>query len=190
MDRKVARWRRRIVLLVALLLLGLLYVLELTRVEYGGNAHMAGLDHLEYDKAGEAWEPFYRVRATLIDGQHAEFSIPEVLLEQQGGIMELEGAGSFYAAGCHRNGDSVRVSEFYLLPSTGLAEACELMPDVEMRWTIRVLLEDHWDLHYEDMILNRCRVRGRFLMDTSRPYEGIFFLEEARAMLIPDNPRH
>lgn len=170
--------------LVILLLLGLLYLLEYSRVDHGGNAHMANLDHIEASAADAAWEPFYRVRATLIDGQHADFSIPRELRSAEGRILELEGAASFYASGCQREGDSVRINEFYLLPSVGLVEACELMPDVEMRWTIRAVLASPWELHYEDMIALPCRVRGLFRIDTSEPYTGVFFLEEASVEIL------
>ncbi|MBD3377798.1 hypothetical protein GF406_22400 [candidate division KSB1 bacterium] len=169
------------VLLVALLIVSGLYFIEISKIEVSGNPDMANLDELAYDKTAQAWEPFYRVRATLIDGQSAHFTIPNNLQNMVGKKMELTGAGVFYGNGCSRQGDTITVREFYLLPSLGLAQACVIEPDIEMRWTIRVILKENWILHRDDMINNMSTVKGRFCIDTLKPYEGVFFLKDATA---------
>jgi hypothetical protein len=172
------------VILFAVLIVAGLYFIEISKIKVSGNPDMANLDELSYDKTAQAWEPFYRVRATLIDGQSAQFSIPNRLQEKIGKEIELIGAGVFYGNGCSRQGDTITVKEFYLLPSLGLAQACVIEPDIEMRWTIRVILIENWILHRDDMINNLSTVRGRFSIDTTKPYEGVFFLKEATAHVI------
>jgi len=161
----------------------LLYLLEFSRLNFGGNPGLPPLAEINESPEHEAWEPFYRVRADLIDGQRARFNIPDILLENEGKMMELQGAGVFFAQGARRIGDSVYVNSFYLLPSLGLVEACEIQPDIEMRWTIRVCMEKEWKLHCNDLIHHEARVKGIFRIDTRTPYEGIFFLDHARANL-------
>jgi hypothetical protein len=67
----------------------------------------------------------------------------------------------------------------------GLAQACELQPDVAMRWTIRVDLATPLILNRNEMIDARITVSGIFKIDTSNPYEAAFFIENARAKLNP-----
>ncbi|MDZ7723931.1 MAG: hypothetical protein U5R06_14265 [candidate division KSB1 bacterium] len=174
------------VIFIAFLIITGLYLLELSKIRSSGNSDMATLDELDIDKSAAAWEPFYRVRATLIDGQSARFSIPGQMKKAQGQYYKLTGACVFYGNGCSRRGDTVTVSEFYLLPSLGLANACVIEPDIEMRWTVRVMLSEDWILHRDDMINSMARVSGTFRIDTSHPYEGVFFLDQAAAHLITD----
>jgi len=174
------RWIIPVVLLTAV---AGLYLVEYSKIGFSGNSDFRTLDDLMHNEEAAAWEPFYRVRATLIDGQTARFSIPEALSLQQGEEMELSGAPVFFSTGCVRTGDSVSVFRFYLLPSPGLAEACVIEPDIEMRWTVRVHLRKPWLLHRDEMIKATARVKGRFSIDTSEPYDGVFFLEDAAAVL-------
>jgi len=167
-----------IVFLILLIVSGL-YLLQMSTIDYNSIQDIANLDDLKNDEAAVAWEPFYRVRATLIDGQSATFSIPDELSDKVGQDMELTGAAVFFGNGCTREGDTITVSRFYLLPSLGFAQACEIEPDIEMRWTIRVHVKEHWILHRDDMINAMAKVKGRFRIDTSEPYDGVFFLEDA-----------
>jgi hypothetical protein len=57
--------------------LTVLYIAQLSKIDRSGNVKLANLDELAIDEAGLAWEPFYKVRATIIDGQSARFSIPK-----------------------------------------------------------------------------------------------------------------
>ena len=174
------------VILIILLIVAGLYLVELSKISSSGNTDMATLDELDTDKTAAAWEPFYRVRATLIDGQSAHFSIPRQLQKAHGQNYKLTGACVFYGTGCSRRGDTVTVSEFYLLPSLGLANACVIEPDIEMRWTVRVILREDWVLHRDDMIHCMAMVSGTFRIDTSHPYDGVFFLDQAAAQLMTD----
>ncbi len=168
-----------IVIFVSLLIVAGLYFVEISKIHYSGNQSFATLDDLPMDETASEWEPFYRVRATLLDGQSARFSIPDELRDNQGKELELTGAVVFFGNGCTREGDFVTVSRFYLLPSLGLAQACVLQPDVEMRWTILVNMKEDWILHCDDMINALATVKGRFRINESKPYEGIFFLDDA-----------
>jgi hypothetical protein len=166
------------------LIVVVLYYAQYSKIGPGENIRIANLDELEKDSIGLAWEPFYRVRATIIDGRSAHFIIPESLEKKQGNIMELTGSPMFYGNGCRRVEDSVTITEFFLVPSPGIAEACELQPDLEMRWTIRVHMKDSMVLHYEEMIDARIQVKGIFRIDTSKPYDAAFYLDDAVAQVL------
>jgi hypothetical protein len=173
-----------LIIFFSLLIVSGLYLLQMSTIDYNSIQNIANLDDLKNDEAAAAWEPFYRVRATLLDGQSARFSIPNELSDKVGQDMELTGAAVFFGNGCVREGDTITVSRFYLLPSLGLAQACEIEPDIEMRWTIRIHLKEHWILHRDDMINAMAKVKGRFRIDTSEPYDGVFFLEDATTPVI------
>lgn len=163
-----------------------LYVIELSRIQTDNiTQSMPTLDELEVDEAAREWEPFYRVRATIIDGQSADFSIPRELRESVGREMELTGAAVFFDAGCKSYGDSATVNSFFLLPSLGLAEACVILPDVAMRWTIRINTRNNWLISRNDMISTEVKVKGKFRINTEKPYEAAFFLDDADVELLP-----
>lgn len=166
---------------ILILIIGILYLAQMKDVEMGSNMQVANLDKLNRSEAGQAWEPFYRVRATIIDGHSARISIPKELIKRNGKEIKLTGAGVFYGNGCMRDGDTITITDFFLLPSPGLAEACEIMPDIEMRWTVRVNLKNNWTVHYLDMIGMMATVKGRFRIDTSKPYEAVFYIDDAVA---------
>jgi hypothetical protein len=176
--------------LIVLFIIGILaalYFIELSKVKPGVENNMPTLDNLQTDEISENWEPFYKVRATLIDGQSASFSIPEELSDNEGKELELNGAMVFNGNGCEMvNADSTKVNYFYLLPSLGLAQACELQPDISMRWTVRVNLTKPWILSRNDMINAEATVSGIFKIETSKPYEAAFFIENAHADLKPE----
>ena len=179
--------KRWIVSFVSLLIVAGLYLVEMSKIDYSSIQGIANLDELKSDEIASEWEPFYRVRATLLDGQSARFSIPNELRKKIGHDIELIGAPVFFGNGCMREGDTITVSRFYLLPSLGLAQACEIQPDIEMRWTIRVHLKELWILHRDDMIKPMAKVKGRLRIDTSEPYEGVFFLDDAVTAIIQKN---
>ncbi len=167
-------------------LLAVLYFIEMSKVETSKVSTMPTLDDLDTDEISKNWEPFYKVRAILIDGQSARFSIPDELRNNEGKELKLTGAVVFSGNGCEMiNADSTKVNHFCLLPSLGLAQACELQPDVAMRWTIRVNLENPWILSRTDMINAEATVSGIFKIETSKPYEAAFFIESALARLKP-----
>ena len=145
---------------------------------------MPTLDQFESDEISKQWEPFYKVRATLVDGQSANFSIPEKIRKNEGKEIQLTGALVFRGNGCEIiDNNTTRVNYFFLLPSLGLAESCVLQPDIAMRWTIRVNLENPWILNRIEMIGAEATVTGMFKIDTSKPYEAAFIIENASARL-------
>jgi hypothetical protein len=77
------------------------------------------------------------------------------------------------------------VNFFYLVPTIGLAQACELQPEEAMRWTIRVDLATPWILTRNEMIDAEVTVTGIFKIDTTKPFEAAFFIENATAELNP-----
>lgn len=176
---------------IALLFIGLLsalYVIEMSKVKPEMENNMPTLDHLKTDEAAKSWAPFYKVRATLIDGQSASFSIPKELRNKNGKEIKLTGALVFRGNGCEIiDNSTTRVNYFFLLPSLGLAQACVLQPDVAMRWTIRVNLGSAWILSRNEMINTEATVSGRLNIDTSKPYEAAFIIENATAELKTGN---
>ncbi|MDB4335071.1 hypothetical protein OAA06_01795 [bacterium] len=175
--------------IIGLFLVGLiagLYIIELSKIDLENSNFSANLDRLETGEAESGWESFYRVRATLIDGQSASFSIPQDLQDKKGKILELTGAAVFYGSGCILKGDSVLINDFFLLPSLGFAEACVLQPDEAMRWTIRINTKEPWLIRRIDMIGAMVKVKGVFRIDTSKPYESAFFIDDAAAELVSD----
>jgi hypothetical protein len=170
---------------IAILIIGLiagLYFIEFSKIETDNTLieAMPSLDNLEVTEAARNWDKFYRVRATIIDGQTAEFSIPRDLRELEGKVMKLNGAAVFFSPDCREVDDKIAVSSFFLYPTLGLANACEHLPEVAMRWTIRINLKEDWYISRTDMIDVLVNVNGKFRIDTNKPYESAFFLENAK----------
>jgi len=177
-----------VIVLILIFLLAALYFIEMSKVETGRLSSMPTLDNLPIDEISKNWEPFYKVRATIIDGQSAKFSIPEEIRNIEGKEIQLSGAIVFSGNGCEIINDSTtRVDYFFLLPSLGLAQACVIQPDISMRWTIRINLASPWILKRNDMINIEATVSGIFKIDTSKPYEAAFIIENASADLKPEN---
>lgn len=158
-----------------------LYFIEFSKIETENisSQNMPTLDDLKYDETTRNWEEFYKVRATIIDGQTAEFDIPQKLKAKVGNKIKLSGAAVFFSPGCKFVGDKIAVHSFFLYPTLGLANACVHLPEVAMRWTIRINLADDWEISQTDMIDAVVKVSGTFRIDTSKPYEAAFFLDNA-----------
>jgi len=170
-----------ITILIVALLAGL-YFIEFSKIETGTirSQTMPTLDNLKYDEAASNWEDFYKVRTTIIDGQRAEFDIPQKLKAKVGTEMKLSGAAVFFSPGCKFIGDKIAVHSLFLYPTLGLANACIHLPEVAMRWTIRVNLADDWVISQTDMIDAMVNVTGTFRIDTNQPYDAAFFLDNAK----------
>ena len=169
-----------------MVLLSVLYFIEMSKVKTEGVGNMPTLDNLNTDEISKNWEPFYKVRASIIDGQSANFSIPQEIKDNEGKEIKLSGAAVFFGNGCEMIDDTAtKVKSFFLLPSLGLAQACVLQPDVAMRWTIIVNLAEPWILNRDEMINTEVIVSGIFKIDISKPYEAAFFIENANAKLKP-----
>lgn len=178
------KWGIAILLIV---ILAALYFVELSKINSDNETSeaMPTLDNLRIDEAARNWENFYKVRVQIIDGQNAEFSIPKELLEAKGKEMKLSGAAVFFSPGVKWKGEKIAVHSFFLYPSLGLANACEHLPEVAMRWTIRVNLNNEWLISKTDMIQSFVIVEGTFRIDTSKPYESAFFLDQAVVEMLP-----
>ncbi|NQU52820.1 MAG: hypothetical protein HQ522_09805 [Bacteroidetes bacterium] len=161
-----------------------LYYIEFSKIDTGNLETVPTLDELEFDSATRNWDNFYRVRATIIDGQSAKFSIPENLKLMVGKEMELSGAAVFFSPGCTAKGDKIAVHSFFLLPTLGLANACEHLPEIAMRWTIQINIENDWIISRDDMIQTLVNVKGDFRIDTKKPYDAAFFIDHAAVQLI------
>jgi len=179
----------RLIGIVLVVLLIALYLIEMSKFKTGIVINnMPTLDNLHTDDAAKTWDLFYKVRATINDGQSASFSIPDGLKESEGKPLRLSGAVVFRGNGCEIiNNNETSVRYFFLLPTLGLARACELQPDVAMRWTIRVNLAEPWVLSRNDMIDAEAIVSGIFKIDTSQPYEAAFIIEKANVELKPSH---
>lgn len=180
--------KNRLIVLFIMVILAALYFIEMSKVKPGMENNMPTLDNLQTDEVSENWAPFYKVRATIIDGQSASFSIPKEIRNNNGKKIQLAGAVVFRGNGCEMiDNNTTQVNYFFLLPSLGLAQACVLQPDVAMRWTIRVDLENPWILSRNEMIDAEAKVSGILRTDTSKPYEAAFIIENATAELKTDN---
>ncbi len=172
--------RNWLIIIVVVLLFAAMYFIEISKAKTDGVNNMPTLDNLQTDETSENWEPFYKVRATIIDGQSAVFSIPDELKEKEGKELKLSGAVVFRGNGCQMmDSTQTRVSYFFLLPTLGLAQACELPPDVAMRWTIRVNLAKPWVVDRNEMINTEAIVSGILKTEPSKPFEAAFILENA-----------
>lgn len=172
------------ILIIALV--AALYFIEFSKIE-GNNETtnaMPTLDNLQFDETAKSWAEFYKVRATIIDGQNAEIEIPKKLRESVGKEMKLSGAAVFFSPGCRVVGDKIAVRSMFLYPTLGLANACSHLPEIAMRWTIRINLKEDWLITNTDMINAEAEVRGIFRMNTDKPYESVFFLDSAQVELI------
>ena len=177
-----------LIILFVIVLLAILYAIELSKVKTEGVNNMPTLDNLATDEISANWDLFYQVRATIIDGKSASFSIPDELKNKHGERLKLAGAVVFRGNGCTLiDNEKTRVNYFFLMPTLGFARACELQPDVSMRWTIRIDLATPWILTRNEMIDAEATVNGIFKIDTSKPYEAAFFIESATADLKPGN---
>lgn len=172
------------ILVLLVLVVSTLYFIELSKVKSDSSNSIPTLDNLSSDEISENWDAFYKVRANIIDGQSAEFSIPQKIKDKEGKELKLSGGPVYFGNGCRIIDDSTtEVSSFFLLPSLGLAKACELQPDVAMRWTVLVRLANPWRLNRNEMANNEVAVAGEFKINTSKPYEAAFYLENAFAKL-------
>lgn len=166
--------------------IAVLYVIEFSKIDINHGDAFLSLDGIEHKPVGQHWDPFYRVRAEIIDGQTARFTMPKELKKAVGKEMELTGAAMFFSNGCRAAGDSVAVKSMFLLPTLGLANACVHLPEIAMRWTILVHLEKEWLITRTDMIQAMVAVKGTFRIDTEKPYDAAFYLDHAKVRLIPN----
>ena len=172
-----------LIIIFVVVLLAALYLIEMSKVKI---TNMPTLDHLATDEISANWDLFYKVRATIIDGQSASFSIPVELRDKEGKMLKLAGAVVFRGNGCSMiDNEKTSVDFFFLMPTLGLVRACELQPDQAMRWTLRVDLSKPWVLDRNQMIDAEAVVSGIFKIDTSKPYEAAFFIENANVELKP-----
>lgn len=173
-----------IIILIVIIVVGL-YFIEFSKIESDNesSAAMPTLDNLKFDESTKNWENFYKVRAEIIDGQTAEFDIPKDLKNAVGSEMELSGAAVFFSTGCKMVDDKVHVHSFFLYPTLGLANACAHLPEVAMRWTIIINLENDWILSRTDMIDATVNVKGVFRIDTQKPYDSAFFIDNAVVLI-------
>lgn len=180
-----------LIILFVIFIVAALYFIEISKVKTDGVNNMPTLDNLPTNEILANWDLFYKVRATIIDGQSASFSIPDGLKDKAGKEIELSGAVVFRGNGCEMiDNDNTRVNFFLLVPTIGLAQtsqSCELQPDVAMRWTIRVDLATPLILRRNEMIDAQVTVYGILKIDTSNPYEAAFFIGNAHAKLNPEN---
>lgn len=177
-----------LIALFIICILAVLYYIEVSKIATDAQNSLPTLDNLQTDQMDENWEPFYKVRATIIDGQSASFSIPKQIIDNKGKEIQLTGAVVFRGNGCQLiDNSTTRVNYFFLMPSLGLAQACVLQPDIAMRWTIRVNLEKPWILCRNEMIDTEATVSGILNIDTSKPYEAAFLVENATARLKKKN---
>ena len=172
-----------IIILVVIVIVGL-YFIEFSKINITTPDSVSTLDELTFNESGQNWDDFYRVRINIIDGQTAEFSIPKNLQKKINKELKLEGAAVFFGNGCKPVGDKIAVHSFFLYPTLGLANACEHLPEIAMRWTILVTLQNDWMISREDMIDACVRTTGTFRINTDKPYDSAFFLDNTSVELI------
>jgi hypothetical protein len=177
--------KKTLAVLVSGLLLAALYLAEFGKIAYRDAQGMPTLDALELRGDGALWDLFYRVRVKIIDGQSAAFDLPAALRELHGREMTISGAVAFRGDGARAVGSNrVAVTLFDLVPLPGMAYGCEILPELSMRWTIVVAPAQEWTLTREQMIEAEARVRGRFRIETSDPYNAAFFIDDAAVELL------
>lgn len=170
------------VALLVIATLAALYWIEINKIELRDAGVMPTLDNLKSDPDGALWDLFYRVRASIIDGQSASFSIPAQLQALEGETITLKGAVAFRGDGARIvDQNFVAISLFDLVPLIGMTYGCDTLPEIEMRWTIVVNLCEEWILSRAEMIGAEATVQGRFRIDTSQPYNAAFFIDDAVA---------
>ena len=175
------------IVILIFIVVAALYFIEFNKIETGETSNaMPTLDELKFDEEAKNWDEFYKVRATILDGQRAHFDIPQKLQQSVGETMELSGAAVFFSPGCKAVGDKIAVHSFFLYPTLGLANACVHLPEVAMRWTIRINLEKDWIITTTDMIDAQVKVNGIFRIDTDKPYEAAFFIDNASVEILQD----
>ena len=177
--------KKILIFLAAGFILAALYFIEISKIELRDAGVMPTLDDVSADKDTQLWDSFFKVRADLIDGNRATFSIPDNLRELDGDPIRLKGAIEFRTEGSRWAGENhVAVSCFEILPLLSMTYCKDVLPDVEMRYTIIVNLKDEWTLSREDMIRAEALVEGRFRIDTSNPYYAAFFIDDAVVELV------
>ncbi len=177
--------KKMVISLAAVLLLAALYLAELGKIAYRDAGGMPTLDDLERRSDGALWDLFYRVRVTIIDGQSADFAIPAALRELDGSEIDISGAVAFRGDGARPLGSNrVAVAFFDLVPLLSMAYGCDILPELAMRWTLVVRPAEEWTLTREEMIEAEVRVRGRFRIDASEPYNAAFFIDDAAVELV------
>ena len=177
--------KKTLIFLASGLLLAVLYLAELGKIEYRDAEGIPTLDALESRRDGDLWDLFYRVRVKILDGRSADFDLPAPLRELHGRDIEISGAVAFRGDGARPVGSNrVAVAFFDLVPLLSMAYGCEILPELSMRWTIVVTPAAEWILTREKMIEAEARVRGRFRIDTSEPYNAAFFIDDAAVELI------
>jgi hypothetical protein len=173
-----------LIVLLVVVLVAVLYLIEFSKIKTESAGNIPTLDNLQTDEISKNWDAFYKVRATIIDGQSANFSIPEELKILEGKDLKLSGAAVFFGNGCEMLNDStISIRSFYLYPTLGLAQSCVLDPAEAMRWTIVVNLQQPWILSRNEMVNAEVIVSGKFKIDTSKPYEAAFYFENATAKI-------
>jgi len=177
-----------IFILVAIILTGL-YFVEFKRMKDYSGAEALSLDNIRPQSVNEKWDAFYKVRAQILDGQSARLSIPAEIKSWEGQEIDLTGAGVFFGNGCSKTAEGVAVHSFYLVPTPGIVEACEILPEIAMRWTILVTLENPWVIQRDDMIDAMVATRGLFRISTDKPYEAVFYLDKAEAKMQKEENR-
>jgi len=176
--------RNWLIVTLIVVLVAALYFIEFSKVKTDNTGNMPTLDNLQTDEINKNWEPFYKVRATIIDGQSAKFSIPQELKDLEGNEISLLGAAVFFGNGCEMVNDSTtKIKSFFLLPTLGLAQSCVLDPQEAMRWTIMVNLDKPWILSRNEMINTEVIIKGKLKIDTSKPYDAAFYIVNASAKL-------
>lgn len=172
--------------IILVLVITALYFIEFSKIDSGNEsiAAMPTLDNLDFSESAKNWDEFYKVRATIIDGQHATFDIPKELENKVGEEIAISGAAVFFSPGCKPFEDKIAVHSLFLYPTLGLANACAHLPEVAMRWTIRINLKQDWIIKNTDMIDAEVQVKGIFRIDTNKPYESAFFIDKAQIELL------
>lgn len=176
--------KKLLIIISILVLLLTLYLIEFSKIKKEGVGNRLSLDNLKTDESSKNWDLFYKVRAKIIDGQSADFTIPHALKDKVSKELTLTGAVVFFGNGCEMiDNNTTKIKSFRLLPTLGLAQSCVLQPDEAMRWTIMVNLAEPWVLTRTEMINAEAIVVGKFKIDTSQPYNAAFYIENARAKL-------
>lgn len=170
--------------MLVLILLGMLFAIEFSKIRNFEATDLLNLDEMQTHESGWLWDEFYKVRVRIEDGQRASFKIPNNLKCMDGQPLEIIGAAVFFGSGCQEKNNKIAIQSFFLYPTLGLANACEHLPEVSMRWTILVNLEQALLLSREEMIQATVKVKGKFRIDTSKPYDAAFFLDNSAVNLL------